>query len=224
MTMSQDSSSAVLGGAARHPFDEMWYLQGEAEALGPYQGHALRAMLESGSIRPDSLVAKVGASQWTAIGNIPAFAAYVPAAARAAVHYAGFWIRLLAFAIDMALMYALTFVVGLIVGFIGLAAGAGGGVGVQVAAGLIGLAIVLFYFIYFPSGSWQATPGKRILGLHIIREDGQPVTAGLALGRYLSYIVSSLPLYIGFFMIGWNSEKKGLHDMICGTRVVYGKL
>jgi uncharacterized RDD family membrane protein YckC len=29
---------------------------------------------------------------------------------------------------------------------------------------------------------------------------------------------------LGFFMIGWTQEKKGLHDMICGTRVVYGKL
>jgi hypothetical protein len=28
----------------------------------------------------------------------------------------------------------------------------------------------------------------------------------------------------GFFMIGWSQEKKGSHDMICGTRVACGKL
>ena len=28
---------------------------------------------------------------------------------------------------------------------------------------------------------------------------------------------------LGFFMIGWSDEKKGMHDMICLTRVVHGK-
>jgi uncharacterized RDD family membrane protein YckC len=93
-----------------------------------------------------------------------------------------------------------------------------------VAGALIGLGVWLFYFIYFPSGSWQATPGKRIVGIHLIREDGGRVTGLLALGRSLSYVISAIPLYIGFFMIGWNKEKKGLHDIICHTRVIYGKL
>ena len=46
----------------------------------------------------------------------------------------------------------------------------------------------------------------------------------VALGRYLAYIISSLPFFIGFMVIGWNEEKKGFHDMICKTRVIYGKL
>jgi uncharacterized RDD family membrane protein YckC len=217
------------GFGADGPLNEMWYLQGDSEAQGPYRGHDIKAMIEAGSVDADSLVAKVGASQWTAVGDIPAFAAYV-AGVRRPVQYAGFWIRLVAYVIDFILVYAMAFIGGLIVGFIiGIAAsGTSNDQGVkelaQAAGALVGLAVGLFYFIYFPSGSWQATPGKRIVGIHLIRADGGRVTGLLALGRYLSYLISSLTLGIGFFMIGWNKEKKGLHDIICGTRVIYGKL
>ncbi len=228
--MSQGPSSYGQGGATpSHPLDELWYLQGETEVQGPYQGHAIKAMIESGSVRADSLVAKVGASEWSAVGDIPAFAAYA-AGMRGPVHYAGFWIRLVAYVIDAILVYIMALIGGLIVGFIiGVAAsGAHGDEGfrmlVQLAGALVGLGVGLFYFIYFPSGSWQATPGKRIVGIHLIREDGGRVSGLLALGRYLSYLISSLIVGIGFFMIGWNKEKKGLHDIICGTRVIYGKL
>jgi uncharacterized RDD family membrane protein YckC len=36
--------------------------------------------------------------------------------------------------------------------------------------------------------------------------------------------LSALPLGIGFFMIGWTDQKKGLHDIVCDTRVIHGKL
>ena len=94
----------------------------------------------------------------------------------------------------------------------------------QNAGAAMGLAAGLFYYGFFAGGRWQATPGKRVLGLHIVRTDGQRIGYGLAVGRYLAYIPSSLILGIGFLMIGWNEEKKGLHDMICKTRVVHGRL
>jgi len=94
----------------------------------------------------------------------------------------------------------------------------------QPAIVLFSLGATLFYYIYFPSGRWQATPGKRICGIHIIREDGRRVTGLLALGRYLSYLISLLPLGTGFLMVAFTEQKQGLHDMICGTRVAYGKL
>jgi uncharacterized RDD family membrane protein YckC len=40
----------------------------------------------------------------------------------------------------------------------------------------------------------------------------------------LSYIISTKLLLIGFLLIAVTREKKGLHDIICGTRVVYGRL
>ncbi len=78
----------------------------------------------------------------------------------------------------------------------------------------------LSYYVAFSCGRWQATPGKRYFGMRIIRNDGQPVGLGTALGRFFGYYISTLPLYFGFLMIFWDKEKKGLHDKICGTRVV----
>jgi uncharacterized RDD family membrane protein YckC len=213
------------------PLDELWYLQGEAEALGPYEGHAIKAMIEAGSVGAASLVAKVGASQWSAVADVPAFAAWLPARGRAPVKYAGFWIRLLAYAIDMVLVYILAAVVGMvIVGISFLFGGLNTGdspessLVLQALPLTVLIGVVLVYYTFFQSRAWQATPGKRICRIHIIRQDGGRVSGLLALGRYLSYLVSSLPLGLGFFMIGWTDQKKGLHDMICGTRVAYGRL
>jgi uncharacterized RDD family membrane protein YckC len=210
-----------------HPLDDLWYLNGDGGALGPYKGAALKAMLEAGSVGADAMVARVGASQWSPIGDVPVFAS----SAGKAVRYAGFWIRLLAYFIDVLILYAMIFVVATVVGFVvGYAAGGSDPPPEDLALRLFGafvavaIACFLFYFIYFPSGKWQATPGKRICGIHIIRVAGGRVTGLLALGRYLSYTVSGFPLGVGFLMIGWNAEKKGLHDMVCATRVIYGRL
>jgi uncharacterized RDD family membrane protein YckC len=183
-------------------------------------------MVEAGSVGVASLVAKVGAAQWTAIADVPAFAAYLPAGGRTPLKYAGFWIRLLAFMIDVVLVYILTAVADVIpaiIFFAGLADIDSGAM--RPAIALVSLGVTLFYYAFFPSGKWQATPGKRICGVHIIREDRRRrLTGPLALGRYLAYVISGFPLGLGFFMIGWTHENTGLHDMICGTRVVYGKL
>jgi uncharacterized RDD family membrane protein YckC len=65
-----------------------------------------------------------------------------------------------------------------------------------------------------------ATPGKMALGLKVVRPDGGPVGLGRAFGRYFAKFLSMIILGIGYIMVGFDSEKRGLHDMICGTRVV----
>lgn len=93
--------------------------------------------------------------------------------------------------------------------------------------GAINLIIFLISFIYFVvpvASAWQATPGKRILGIHIVRKSGRKLGVGMAFGRFLAYYPSFLSFYIGFLMPLWTKEKRALHDMICGTRVVRGRL
>jgi uncharacterized RDD family membrane protein YckC len=225
--MSQDSFGA-------DPLGEMWYLQGEAEAMGPYTGHVIRQMIEAGSVGASSLVARVGATQWSTVAEVPWFAAYVPA--RPPVKYAGFWIRLWAYILDSLLVTLGIGVVLLIVGAIAAAIMALFGVNnlerpmppelaemLPLVLIIMVIALSLFYYIYFPSTRWQATPGKRLAGIYIIREDGRPVTGLLALGRLFAYNLSSLPLCIGFLMIAFTKQKTGLHDLVCGTRVVWGR-
>jgi uncharacterized RDD family membrane protein YckC len=95
---------------------------------------------------------------------------------------------------------------------------------VQAVFFLARLIVGLFYYTIFIGSPWQATLGKRICGLHVIHaKTGGRVSYLRALGRYLSYYLSALPLALGFILIGVTDQKRGLHDMICGTRVVYGK-
>jgi uncharacterized RDD family membrane protein YckC len=64
-----------------------------------------------------------------------------------------------------------------------------------------------------------ATPGKELLGLRVVAEDGSsPIPLGSALRRALGYLLSVASLGIGFLMVAFGG--RGLHDRIAGTRVV----
>jgi uncharacterized RDD family membrane protein YckC len=85
---------------------------------------------------------------------------------------------------------------------------------------LAALAAILgaVYHVYF-WGVKGATPGKKLFGLVVQRQDGrQPIGPGRAALRLLGYAVSGLVLGIGFLMIALGGG--GLHDQIAGTRVV----
>jgi uncharacterized RDD family membrane protein YckC len=67
---------------------------------------------------------------------------------------------------------------------------------------------------------YGATPGKMAMGLKVIRADGTGLTVGRAIGRYFAKMLSAMILYIGYIMVGFDAQKRGLHDMICDTRVI----
>src|SRR5579864_8949223 len=113
MAMSQGPSGADPGAASAHPLDEMWYVWGKAAAEGPYKGHVLAEMIKAGAVGAAANVAPVGATQWTALVNVPAFASSLPPPV--VVRYAGFWIRLLAGVIDVLLLQVLFIVMAAIV-------------------------------------------------------------------------------------------------------------
>jgi len=66
-----------------------------------------------------------------------------------------------------------------------------------------------------------ATPGKRLLGLRVVRaaDDGQRDLLHAAL-RCLGYLVSYFSFFIGFLASLWDRERRGWHDHLAGTRVV----
>ena len=120
------------------------------------------------------------------------------------VNYAGFWIRFVASLIDFIIILIPSYVIF----FTGLPS-------------LLGLVLGIAYWVYFPSSEYMATPGKMALGLIITDEHGNRIGAGTAAVRYICYLISAIPLYIGFFMIGFTEKKHGLHDKIASTQVVY---
>jgi len=67
-----------------------------------------------------------------------------------------------------------------------------------------------------------ATPGKVLMHCRIVDSKSlAPPGSVQAITRLLGYAVSSLPLYLGFFWIGWDKHKQGFHDKLAKTLVLY---
>jgi len=89
---------------------------------------------------------------------------------------------------------------------------------VSLTLGPVVLALGAVYYVYH-WGVKGATPGKRLLGLAVVAEDGsEPIGLSRAAVRVLGYLLSGLTLGIGFLMIAFGGS--GLHDRVAGTRVV----
>jgi uncharacterized RDD family membrane protein YckC len=66
-----------------------------------------------------------------------------------------------------------------------------------------------------------ATPGKMLFSMKIVDADtlGAPST-GKLIGRYFAYLVSMIPLCLGFLWIAFDKRKQGWHDKLAGTVVI----
>jgi uncharacterized RDD family membrane protein YckC len=111
---------------------------------------------------------------------------------------AGFWIRMGAGFIDMVL-------VGIMGGLLHFPQ--------------LGFLAALVYF----AGMWTwkgTTIGGTILGLRVVRVDGQQLTILIAIVRALAGLFSAFMLFLGILWIAWDSEKQGWHDRLAGTVVI----
>lgn len=147
-----------------------------------------------------------------------------------ALQYAGFWIRVAAFIIDLMIVYAMIFLVGLIVSGIFVANGGASlfdeenPTGIVVLVSLIYLVLlvgVVSYFAIMESSDKQATLGKMAVGIKVGKSDGAKISFANAIGRYFSKMLSGMILYIGYIMVGFDEKKQGLHDKIANTYVFY---
>lgn len=95
----------------------------------------------------------------------------------------------------------------------------------DVLAGLfVRVAAILFiaaaiYFIASESSRWQASPGKRLLGLRVTDLAGHRPERFRIVLRFLSGILSWLLLNLGHALVAWTPDKRALHDYLAGTRV-----
>ncbi len=137
-------------------------------------------------------------------GLAPPAGAVLPAWAGAP---AGFWIRLAAYLIDLAAIILFILLSYFPLAMMGLA---------SAFAGAIFIIVVLAALVWIPAVS----PGKRALGLRVLRWDGSRAGLGRKLCRSLAEMLSELIFFIGFLMIAFRKDRRGLHDLICGTVVV----
>jgi len=142
------------------------------------------------------------------------------------VQYAGFWWRFLAYLIDSMISACVFFPLGVILGVAIVASGQDPASAPMLAArlGLNGVSILAawLYFALCESSSWQATVGKKVLGLRVTDLNRNRISFGQATGRHFAKILSALILFIGFIMIAFSDQKQGLHDTIAGTLVLKG--
>lgn len=168
----------------------------------------------------------------TPVVTVPAY----PAPVAVAQAYAGFWLRLVAYIIDTAIVcLGFILLIGLAAAFVG--AGFFRGLGQDVTgaqnvfAPIAVLIILMFVFIslvaswvyyaWFESSQYQGTPGKLALGIFVTDMEGKRVTFARASGRFFAKIITGLiPLFIGYIMAGFTAKKQALHDMIASCLVV----
>ncbi len=82
------------------------------------------------------------------------------------------------------------------------------------------------YFIFF-EWIWNGqTPGKKLLKLRVIREDGRPITLWEAMARNLLRVVDAipgtvLPIYaVGLITVFLNGRDQRIGDIFAGTVVI----
>lgn len=134
------------------------------------------------------------------------------------VQYAGFWIRFGANLIDAFLFLIV------LVPLMYLIYGEDYFMSEEVVLGtadflfnyILPIVVIIWLWLRF-----QATPGKMATKLTIVdAKTGGPLSLGQAIIRYVGYIVSSLPLGLGYLWIAIDKRKQGWHDKLAGTVVI----
>lgn len=93
----------------------------------------------------------------------------------------------------------------------------------KTTSGDIEFYVIFIYWILFESSVWQASIGKKIMGIKVTTLDGGKPDLFQTIARNLLKILSGITLFIGFMMAGWTSNKQGLHDKISNMLVVSEK-
>jgi len=139
------------------------------------------------------------------------------------MRYAGFWIRVVAYIID-AFILSTTMI---LVGTIWSLGSDGDTIDIITTVAQSGMVVFIsfflnwFYYAILESSEYQATLGKKLLGLQVTDEFGRRMSFGRATGRYFSKFISGLILGIGYVMAAFTDRKQALHDKLASTLVIY---
>ncbi|HTI30242.1 MAG TPA: RDD family protein [Methylomirabilota bacterium] len=129
-------------------------------------------------------------------------------------HYAGFWVRFLAFLIDGILLGLVT------APFAPQFTGTGTYLQINAGGNAIGTIVGLVYF----AGMWAwrgQTIGMMPFNMKVVGvADGKNIDIFRGLLRYVGFIIAAIPLLIGLIWAAFDSRKQGWHDKIAGTVVI----
>jgi len=136
------------------------------------------------------------------------------------VKYAGFWIRYVAYTVDMIILQlGLILPLMLVIFFIRLV-----GVGDFVVGIIYNVLYIVIAFGYLILMTYykQATLGKMLVGIVVKSDDLQNLSIKRIIMReVVGKFLSSLTFGIGYIMAAFTAKKQGLHDIISHSVVVY---
>src|SRR5579863_385706 len=133
---------------------------------------------------------------------------------------AGIGSRFLALAIDTLIQIAIMIASLIVIGVLGLRWQPSVWVIASASAGFF----LLFYgYFAFFEILWNGqTPGKRAIGIRVVKDSGRPLTAAESIGRNLLRTVDQLPAFyaVGMASALLTSGNKRLGDLVAGSMVV----
>jgi len=151
--------------------------------------------------------------------------------------YAGFWIRFLAYFVDSLILAVPLFGIGAAIAIPSIGTvhctvvqtqfgqnvtctGLGGITAAWTVLGLAWLVVSAVYFVVCWT-RWGHSLGQRLCGLRVVdAANGERISTGRAIGRYVGILVSSWVLYIGLIWAAFDPRKQGWHDKMASTFVV----
>ena len=136
----------------------------------------------------------------------------------AGLRYAGFWVRFVALLIDVVALGLLTTALSPVFG--SQFHVSGNSYTVNYTATAFGTLIGLVYFIGF--WSWRGqTVGMMPFDMQVVGvADGKKIDVVRGFLRYVGFIISIIPLFLGLIWVAFDARKQGWHDKIAGTVVV----
>jgi uncharacterized RDD family membrane protein YckC len=82
--------------------------------------------------------------------------------------------------------------------------------------------IIALYQAYFLSNHQGQTPGKKALGIRVVRVDGMPLTFGDGIVRYIGQLIGSWIFLLGYLWVLWDPYRQTWADKMVKTVVIRG--
>ena len=140
-----------------------------------------------------------------------------------AAELAGFWVRFAGLFIDGLIFFVVQLILGAL--FTTTTTEVVGGVTITVRTGssLPTVIIILLELAYF-SWFWTtrgASLGQQLVGIRVVDSvTFGPLKPSQAVVRYIGYLISGIPLLLGYLWAAWDPKKQGWMDKLAGTQVV----
>ena len=135
--------------------------------------------------------------------------------------YAGFWLRVIAAAIDGAIVLIAVWIFGSVFGVdITSPVHEGADFYVFRLFQLISMFTVWLYFAVMECTTPQATIGKMLMGIYVTDLEGERVAFSRASIRYWMKYVSLVIFFLGFAIAAFTRQKQALHDKVANSLVL----